>query len=155
MFFCNFNILTLASIILTKAKSFHPTGVEKLSKGGLSSIKSSIFVWAKGKNAPKSSEKCRKGGFLPIFSPKILKVDGNNAVHLIWSEWQDSNLRHRAPKARALPTALHPDLFSFYLRHSSLRHRWLRHRCSRIVVARWTERPPSTPCFMHITSQKQ
>ena len=27
-----------------------------------------------------------------------------------WSEWQDSNLRHRAPKARALPTALHPEV---------------------------------------------
>ena len=25
-----------------------------------------------------------------------------------WSEWQDSNLRHPAPKAGALPTALHP-----------------------------------------------
>lgn len=26
----------------------------------------------------------------------------------IWSEWQDLNLRHRNPKLRALPTALHP-----------------------------------------------
>ena len=27
----------------------------------------------------------------------------------IWSEWRDSNPRHPAPKAGALPTALHPD----------------------------------------------
>ena len=26
-----------------------------------------------------------------------------------WSEWRDSNSRHPAPKAGALPTALHPD----------------------------------------------
>ena len=26
-----------------------------------------------------------------------------------WSEWQGSNLRHRHPKCRALPTAPHPD----------------------------------------------
>ena len=34
-----------------------------------------------------------------------------------WSEWQDSNLRHRRPKRRALPTAPHPDvwfLFDFW-----------------------------------------
>ena len=28
----------------------------------------------------------------------------------IWSEWGDSNSRHLAPKASALPTALHPDM---------------------------------------------
>ena len=27
-----------------------------------------------------------------------------------WSEWGDSNSRHLAPKASALPTALHPDM---------------------------------------------
>ena len=27
-----------------------------------------------------------------------------------WSEWQDSNLRHRGPKPRALPAALHPEV---------------------------------------------
>ena len=31
-----------------------------------------------------------------------------------WSEWQDSNLRHPAPKAGALPTALHPVISLFY-----------------------------------------
>ena len=31
-----------------------------------------------------------------------------------WSEWQDSNLRHPAPKAGALPTALHPVIKLFY-----------------------------------------
>ena len=29
-----------------------------------------------------------------------------------WSEWRDSNPRHPAPKAGALPTALHPDGYS-------------------------------------------
>ena len=29
-----------------------------------------------------------------------------------WSEWGDSNSRHLAPKASALPTALHPDILS-------------------------------------------
>ena len=33
---------------------------------------------------------------------------------LIWSEWQDSNLRHPAPKAGALPTALHPVIQLYY-----------------------------------------
>ena len=31
-----------------------------------------------------------------------------------WSEWQDSNLRHPAPKAGALPTALHPVIQFIY-----------------------------------------
>ena len=30
-----------------------------------------------------------------------------------WSEWGDSNSRHLAPKASALPTALHPDNLIF------------------------------------------
>ena len=30
-------------------------------------------------------------------------------VAFLWSEWGDSNSRHPAPKAGALPTALHPD----------------------------------------------
>ena len=36
----------------------------------------------------------------------------NNVVRIImvWSEWGDSNSRHPAPKAGALPTALHPDI---------------------------------------------
>ena len=29
--------------------------------------------------------------------------------HKFWSEWQDSNLRHRRPKRRALPAAPHPE----------------------------------------------
>ena len=32
-----------------------------------------------------------------------------------WSEWGDSNSRHLAPKASALPTALHPDMKFFQL----------------------------------------
>ena len=31
-----------------------------------------------------------------------------------WSEWRDSNSRHPAPKAGALPTALHPDTMVLY-----------------------------------------
>ena len=31
----------------------------------------------------------------------------------LWSEWGDSNSRHLAPKSRALPTALHPDIQFF------------------------------------------
>ena len=30
----------------------------------------------------------------------------------MWSEWQDSNLRHSAPKADALPTAPHPEMYN-------------------------------------------
>ena len=33
---------------------------------------------------------------------------------LFWSEWQDSNLRHRRPKRRALPTAPHPDEWKIF-----------------------------------------
>ena len=32
------------------------------------------------------------------------------ASHNDWSEWWDSNSRHLAPKASALPTVLHPDI---------------------------------------------
>ena len=46
----------------------------------------------------KSSVKCRKTVTLDGFSDKV------------WSEWGDSNSRHLAPKASALPTALHPDM---------------------------------------------
>ena len=31
-----------------------------------------------------------------------------------WSEWRDSNSRHPAPKAGALPAALHPDTMELY-----------------------------------------
>ena len=36
------------------------------------------------------------------------------AVRGFWSEWRDSNSRHPAPKAGALPTALHPVILLFY-----------------------------------------
>ena len=35
---------------------------------------------------------------------------------VFWSEWGDSNSRHPAPKAGALPTALHPDFLFFFFR---------------------------------------
>ena len=39
-------------------------------------------------------------------------TNGIKTINLIWSEWQDSNLRHPAPKAGALPSALHPVIWS-------------------------------------------
>ena len=36
-------------------------------------------------------------------------------INTIWSEWGDSNSRHLAPKASALPTALHPVMKFFQL----------------------------------------
>ena len=45
-----------------------------------------------------------KAGVLPL-----------NYARKIWSGRQDLNLRHPAPKAGALPTALHPDIFDFLL----------------------------------------
>ena len=40
------------------------------------------------------------------------KVQMSQKRHLdFWSEWRDSNPRHPAPKAGALPTALHPDKY--------------------------------------------
>ena len=36
-------------------------------------------------------------------------TNGIKIIDLIWSEWRDLNPRHPAPKAGALPTALHPD----------------------------------------------
>ena len=35
----------------------------------------------------------------------------------LWSEWRDLNPRHPAPKAGALPTALHPDIQFLSLYH--------------------------------------
>ena len=33
----------------------------------------------------------------------------------IWSEWRDSNPRHRGPKPRALSAELHPDIAGVYI----------------------------------------
>ena len=40
----------------------------------------------------------------PVFRRNCSK----NGFRSVWSEWGDSNSRHLAPKASALPTALHP-----------------------------------------------
>ena len=50
-----------------------------------------------------SEEKAR-----PVYekSPKAFFIA--LGLFLSWSEWGDSNSRHLAPKASALPTALHP-----------------------------------------------
>ena len=45
------------------------------------------------------------------FYKKVAANDMTSAA--TWSEWGDSNSRHLAPKASALPTALHPDIQFF------------------------------------------
>ena len=65
-------------------------------------VKNAIFLKVAAKNL-KSIKNWPKVEVKPLFSVKI------------WSEWQGSNLRHRHPKCRALPTAPHPDLFNFML----------------------------------------
>ena len=47
---------------------------------------------------------------LPLgFESRFAKhEDGQTPVLMLWSEWRDSNPRHPAPKAGALPAALHP-----------------------------------------------
>ena len=49
-------------------------------------------------------------GFEPV--PSAWKADMLAIEHqyCIWSGWQDSNLRHRDPKSRILPTELYPDM---------------------------------------------
>ena len=50
-------------------------------------------------------------GSNPFFSNKNTSAQRWNPLWtLMWSEWRDSNPRHPAPKAGALPTALHPDI---------------------------------------------
>ena len=45
------------------------------------------------------------------FATKIKKNSAKSKDFTeFWSEWGDSNSRHPAPKAGALPTALHPDM---------------------------------------------
>lgn len=47
------------------------------------------------------------------FATKIKKNSAKSKDFTeFWSEWGDSNSRHLAPKASALPTALHPDILS-------------------------------------------
>ena len=41
-------------------------------------------------------------------SEHITQLDNVVRIIIVWSEWGDSNSRHLAPKASALPTALHP-----------------------------------------------
>ena len=46
-----------------------------------------------------------------LFSREIIKKYASYCIIacvLTWSEWRDLNPRHPAPKAGALPTALHP-----------------------------------------------
>ena len=47
--------------------------------------------------------------------PMIQKEQGGICLPAVfWSKWRDSNSRHPAPKAGALPTALHLDCLVFY-----------------------------------------
>ena len=41
-----------------------------------------------------------------------------SSFDLLWSGWGGSNSRHLAPKASALPTALHPDRARFFAAHT-------------------------------------
>ena len=44
-----------------------------------------------------------------IIAQKVMKTASKHQFRGgFWSEWGDSNSRHLAPKASALPTALHP-----------------------------------------------
>ena len=54
--------------------------------------------------------------YLSIIRP-IMKKNPSKSYDFdgFWSEWGDSNSRHLAPKASALPTALHPVMKLFYL----------------------------------------
>ena len=46
-----------------------------------------------------------------IIAQKVMKTASKHQFRGgFWSEWGDSNSRHLAPKASALPTALHPDI---------------------------------------------
>ena len=51
-----------------------------------------------------------------IIAQKVMKTASKHQFRGgFWSEWGDSNSRHLAPKASALPTALHPVMELFYL----------------------------------------
>lgn len=65
--------------------------------------------------------------YLPlVLCDRVLPAQGFLGVwlcikgHALWSEWQVSNLRPRAPKARALPTELHPDITSLEITNLSI-----------------------------------
>ena len=62
-----------------------------------------IFAFKKAMR-PAGTRQC-----LPIIWP-IMKKKPSKSYYFdgFWSEWGDSNSRHLAPKASALPTALHP-----------------------------------------------
>ena len=50
--------------------------------------------------------------FCEKYIEKQPKTSQNSLFSAVfWSEWQDSNLRHRRPKRRALPTAPHPEVW--------------------------------------------
>ena len=78
------------------------------------------FHLLKHKNrAPEKPIDCSEAQFclvllaIAAFSSKMQQkttfVVGRQKWFITWSEWRDSNPRHPAPKAGALPTALHPD----------------------------------------------
>ena len=53
-------------------------------------------------------------------SDHITHLDNVVQIIIVWPEWGDSNSRHLAPKASALPTALHPDNLIFLYGVSAL-----------------------------------
>ena len=46
----------------------------------------------------------------PTCSKQMSAICSDQVGSFSWSEWGNSNSRHLAPKASALPTALHPDM---------------------------------------------
>ena len=65
------------------------------------------------RGSPRSSPRRQRLSALHLIvrvsSPKEISRNGIKPFLLIWSKWRDSNSRHPAPKAGALPTALHLD----------------------------------------------
>ena len=72
-----------------------------------------------------------------------------------WSEWRDLNPRHPAPKAGALPTALHPVIMLFHPagrilpNHPRYQLRYTRIRlfCFLLSVVIYVVKAGSWPCF--------
>ena len=56
----------------------------------------------------------RSGGKVSIISRKSAESGAKTSFSAdFWSEWPDSNRRHRSPKLRALPAAPHPDWWKY------------------------------------------
>ena len=71
-----------------------------------------------GKKIEVATSVCTGGSNMPLaycdlifrVSPRIKNKRWQKPSLIFWSKWRDSNSRHPAPKAGALPTALHLDM---------------------------------------------